>query len=185
MKIDLEDINELIELANRLSTENDKPYLIFDGRDDIMVSELTKSVDEIRDSKIDLIIGNKYYVDSYEVLISTLPSRSIHYETVTSEICPIKRHKRISDMLHGLGFETFSLHRMPNIYETSYINDIIMGKVIIRVYPNLITNVSVMDSEFRKYNYRFFFNMGDIMKIIQNNTTKDYYRDLKIKNILL
>lgn len=180
MQGDLIDINELIKEANRLSIENDKPYLIFDNRDDLVITELTKSVEEKRDSKI---LGGRYYVDSYETLISTLPSRSIYYDTITNEVCSIKRHKKISSILNSFGFETFSLHGMPNVYETSYTNDV-MRNVIIRIYPNLITNVSVIDSDNDSYNYRFFFNTGDIMKIIQKNSSKDYYRDLKIKNIL-
>jgi hypothetical protein len=185
MQKDLKDINELVEVANRLSIENDKPYLIFDSVDDLMISELTNSDEEKRDSKINFILDDKsYYVDSYEVLSSTLPSRSIYYDTVTNETCPIKRHKKISDILGSFGFVAYSLHRMSNVYETSYMSEFIKN-VVIRVYPNLITNVSVTDSEFNLSNYRFFFNMVDIMKVIQKNSSKEYYRDLKIKNILL
>ena len=187
MKKDSETSNipiELIELANSKSIEYDEPYLIFSKSDDVTISELTKSVDDVRDARLDYLIGGEYYVDSYSVLSETLPSRQIYYDTITKETCPIKRHEKISlYMFEKFGFYKSSFHEFPYLYETSYINDFIRN-VIIRITPNLIVNVSVIDEKSNSFNYRFYWNEGSIMLIIKDNSTKYYYRDLKLKNIL-
>jgi hypothetical protein len=184
---DIESISEeMIELCNEMSVEDNKTYFIFDKGITDAISYTKMKKDEIRDSKIDKIISDNelYYIDD-EIGFKDLPSRFSFYDTVTKSSDRYERYSFVIDFIKSLGF-TNSMNNLGLEMEQSYL--FVNGRELYRliIKPNMFIILSKMEDNYNVM-YSGFFNKGEILHaLLKSNETfwSPLIRDFKLIDIL-
>jgi len=180
----------LIDEANLIYTKTGIIQCIYDLSDKIELSKY-QSKDECRDLKLDLLLDDKFYINSWYEL-QEMPSRMTFYDTATNQTDLFERHKKVLEYMNFIGFNISNLldngltdqELLWDSYsrETSYCSKFVQG-IIIRVKSNLMVEVIVIRNGLNK-NYFFFYNPNQILSIVSENSDTEYKRELKIKTIL-
>jgi hypothetical protein len=185
---------DLIKDAKKISEENGEVTCIYDSgfRDTFSWNGMTKSV--IRNSKIDSILGDDFFIDSSEFILS-FPSIPTYYDTETDSSDILTRHQRVIEFLDYIEFkpsnileEEFNIFNVSDNntkYECSFYSESIKN-VIITICPNLLTKIKVMPLYSHEFNEEFtlFFNKNEIIRIVEKHAPVEWKREIKINRII-
>lgn len=185
---------DLIKDAKKISEENGEVTCIYDSgfRDTFSWNGMTKSL--IRHSKIDSILGDDFFIDSSEFILS-YPSIPTYYDTETDSSDILTRHQRVIEFLDYIEFkpsnileEEFNIFNASDYntkYECSFYSKSIKN-VIITICPNLLTKIKVMPLYSYEFNEEFtlFFNKNEIIRIVEKHAPVEWKREIKINRII-
>lgn len=197
LKINQKNKNEMIELikdAKKLSEETGKVACLYDSGFRTTFSSNGNLKASIRESKINTIFGDDFFVDSSDLILS-YPSIPTYYDTETDSSDILTRHQRVIEFLDYIYFKPsnileeefniFSASDNNTKYECNFYSESIKN-IIITICPNLLTKIKIMPLHSYEVNEEFtlFFNKNEIIKIIGKHAPTDWKREIKIDTII-
>lgn len=192
---DLDTLNhENSEIPTSLINECDKLYMetgiihfIFDKNIKNIINRNNKSVEEVRDSKIDEILDDEIYYIGNENEFNGMPSRFSYYDTETKLIGRYNRYDYVLRFIKDFGFEPGFANYGPE-FEQSFYLIINSGKIILRIQPNLHISLRRIDHDGDVRVYNGFFSKSRIYNYLKNiigdSYLKSLVRDIKLKYLL-
>jgi len=176
----------LINECNKLSEETGIIHFIFDkNTKNIINRNNDKTIDEIRDSKIERILDDEesYYIGN-ENEFNGLPSRFSYYDTETKILGRYNRYNYILSFINEFGFQPGFANYGPE-FEQSFFLIIESGKIILRLQPNLNISLRRIDHDGEQKVYSGFFSKSRIYiylkNIIGESELQSLVRDIKLK----
>lgn len=176
----------LINECNKLSEETGIIHFIFDkNTKNIINRNNDKTIDEIRDSKIERILDDEesYYIGN-ENEFNGLPSRFSYYDTETKLIGRYNRYNYILNFINEFGFQPGFANYGPE-FEQSFFLIIESGKIILRLQPNLNISLRRVDHDGEQKVYSGFFSKSRIYTYLKNiigeSELQSLVRDIKLK----
>ena len=176
----------LINECNKLSEETGIIHFIFDkNTKNIINRNNDKTIDEIRDSKIERILDDEesYYIGN-ENEFNGLPSRFSYYDTETKILGRYNRYNYILSFINEFGFQPGFANYGPE-FEQSFFLIIESGKIILRLQPNLNISLRRVDHDGEQKVYSGFFSKSRIYTYLKNIIgeleLQSLVRDIKLK----
>ena len=176
----------LINKCNKLFEETGIIHFIFDkNTKNIINRNNDKTIDEIRDSKIERILDDEesYYIGN-ENEFNGLPSRFSYYDTETKLIGRYNRYNYILNFINEFGFQPGFANYGPE-FEQSFFLIIESGKIILRLQPNLNISLRRVDHDGEQKVYSGFFSKSRIYTYLKNiigeSELQSLVRDIKLK----
>jgi hypothetical protein len=176
----------LINECNKLSEETGIIHFIFDkNTKNIINRNNDKTIDEIRDSKIERILDDEesYYIGN-ENEFNGLPSRFSYYDTETKILGRYNRYNYILSFINEFGFQPGFANYGPE-FEQSFFLIIESGKIILRLQPNLNISLRRVDHDGEQKVYSGFFSKSRIYTYLKNiigeSELQSLVRDIKLK----
>lgn len=176
----------LINKCNKLFEETGIIHFIFDkNTKNIINRNNDKTIDEIRDSKIERILDDEesYYIGN-ENEFNGLPSRFSYYDTETKLIGRYNRYNYILNFINEFGFQPGFANYGPE-FEQSFFLIIESGKIILRLQPNLNISLRRVDHDGEQKVYSGFFSKSRIYNYLKNiigeSELQSLVRDIKLK----
>jgi hypothetical protein len=181
----------LIDECNKLGEESDKIFFIFDKKIKNIVNRNNKSIEVLRDIKIEEVLDNdfKYYIAD-ENEFNSMPSRFAYYD---SEIRLSDRYDRYNHVLNFfkiLNFEPGFGNFGPELEQAFFYivkYDNISYKIILRIHPNLFIHLKKVDENGREKTYNGFFSKSRVYDFLKSamgdSEFKDLVRDSKLKQL--
>lgn len=176
----------LINECNKLSEETGIIHFIFDkNTKNIINRNNDKTIDEIRDSKIERILDDEesYYIGN-ENEFNGMPSRFSYYDTETKILGRYNRYNYILSFINEFGFQPGFANYGPE-FEQSFFLIIESGKIILRLQPNLNISLRRVDHDGEQKVYSGFFSKSRIYTYLKNiigeSELQSLVRDIKLK----
>ena len=176
----------LINECNKLSEETGIIHFIFDKNTKNIINRNNyKTIDEIRDSKIERILDDEesYYIGN-ENEFNGLPSRFSYYDTETKILGRYNRYNYILSFINEFGFQPGFANYGPE-FEQSFFLIIESGKIILRLQPNLNISLRRVDHDGEQKVYSGFFSKSRIYTYLKNiigeSELQSLVRDIKLK----
>lgn len=166
----------LIDECNRLSEETGEIQFIFDNDMSHKLSNKYSSIDDNRESKIDLILSDCNYHIGSETHFKELPSRFAYYDTEIRLSGRYDRYKYVVDFLTKLTF-TPGISNLGPEFEQSYVLSVYEDdehyKFIVRLKPNLFIDI-ISHSNCGGSKYSGYFKKSVILETILSNCPNAY-----------
>jgi hypothetical protein len=184
----------LIDKCEKLSSENDMIYFIFDKSETNTINlKLRPNKETERDIKIDDLIGEDFHIGTFEDF-NDMPSRLAIYDTETKLIGRYDRYKLVVNLFTKLGFEPSINNFGPEFEQTfslSLNQDGEFGEFwLVRSQPNLFLSIKYSNyTESQASNievFNGFFNKSKILQSLSNSgeSLKQIIRDIKIESVI-
>ena len=180
----------LIDECNKLGEENDKIFFIFDKNIKNVVNRNNKSIEVLRDNKLDEILDGeiKYYIAD-ENEFNSMPSRFSYYDSEIKLSDRYDRYNHVLNFFKILNFEPGFGNLGPE-FEQAFFYIVNYGdisyKIILRIQPNLFIYLKV-DENGREKTYNGFFSKSRVYKFLKSaigdSDFKALVRDSKLEQL--
>jgi hypothetical protein len=179
----------LINECNKLGEESNKIFFIFDKKIKNIVNKNNKSIEFLRDIKIEKILDDdfKYYIAD-ENEFNSMPSRFAYYD---SEIRLSDRYDRYNHVLNFfklLNFEPGISNFGPEYEQGFFYISNNYDKIILRIKPNLFINLKKVIEDGKEITYNGFFSKSKIYnfmkKVMSDSEFKSLVRNSKLEQLL-
>jgi hypothetical protein len=180
----------LIDECEKLSSENEMTYFIFDKNETNTINlELRPNKETERDVKIDDLIGEDFHIGTIDDF-NDMPSRLTVYDTETKLVGRYDRYKFVVDLFTNLGFEPSINNFGPEFEQTFSLSVERNGEYgefwLIRLQPNLFLSIKYSrydESEASNLEvFNGFFNRNKIFESLLNSSKSLTHkiRDMKL-----
>lgn len=181
--------HDLINECERLSSENDETYFIFDNSiSDLINNRYLSNKQDKREILIDQLINKneKYHIGT-EMYFREMPSRFSYYDTETKQIDRYKKYKILTNFLDTLGFQSNREFNFGPEYDQSYTLSIEDKSFIVRIKPNLFLSIQCGFRNDHPNNiFDGFFSRSRIVESLKKESPDftQIIRDIKLDIIL-
>ena len=181
----------LIDECNKLGEELNKTFFIFDKKVKSIVNRENKSINEIRDIKIEEVLDDvcKYYIAD-ENDFNPMPSRFAYYDSEIKLSGRYDRYNHVLNFFKILNFEPGFGNFGPELEQAFFyiVNyEGVSYKIILRIQPNLFIYLKKIDENGREKTYNGFFSKSriyDFLKSVMSDSEFKYLvRDSKLEQL--
>jgi hypothetical protein len=181
----------LIDECNKLEDELNKTFFIFDKKVKSIVNRKNKSINEVRDIKIEEVLDDdfKYYIAD-ENEFNSMPSRFAYYDSEIRLLGRYDRYNHVLNFFKILNFEPGFGNFGPELEQAFFyiVNyEGVSYKIILRIQPNLFIYLKKVDENGREKTYNGFFSKSRIYFFLKSamgdSEFKSLVRDSKLEEL--